>query len=135
MKKFFLNLKLQVGQSLVEIVLVMALSALILPALLTGFVSSRQGKVQQSQRTQAVYLLNQTIDSLRSIRERNWESFAVDGTYHTATQSGSWILASGPTTANGLTQQIIISDINRDLTGAIATLGGTLDPSSKKVNV
>jgi len=125
----------QNGQSLVEIVLVMALSAIILPALLTGFVSSRQGKVQQSQRTQATYLLDQTIDSLRSVRERNWESFAVDGTYHTATLSGTWVLASGPATVNGFTQQIIISDVGRDLTGTIATSGGTLDPSSKKINV
>jgi len=135
MKKISLKLKLQAGQSLVELVLVMALSAVILPALLTGFVSSRQGKVQQSQGTQAVYLLDQTIDSLRSIRERDWASFAVDGTYHTATLSGSWVLVSGSATVNGFTQQIVISDINRDLNGTIATSGGTLDPSSKKVNI
>ncbi len=125
----------QKGQSLVEIVLAMGLAAILLPALLTGLVSSRQGKAQQAQRTQAVYLLNETVDAVRSVREKGWTGFAVDGTYHTATSSGSWVLASGSATINGLTQSVSIGDVNRDSTGTIASSGGTLDPSSKKVDI
>jgi len=137
MKKFFrkLNLKLQVGQSLVEIVLVIGLSTIILPALLTGLVSSRQGKAQQAQRTQAVYLLNETVDAVRSVREKGWTSFAVNGIFHSAISGSSWILATGSATVNGLTQTISVGDINRATSGAIVTNGGSLDPSSKKVDV
>jgi type II secretory pathway pseudopilin PulG len=133
MSKFSIR---QAGQSLIEIILAMGLSAIILPALLTGLVSSRQGKVQQSQRTQAVYFLNETIDAVRSAREKDWVSFAVDGAYHISTASGSsWTLVPGATTSAGFTQQVIIDDVNRDSTGAIVSSGGTLDPSSKKVDV
>jgi hypothetical protein len=123
------------GQSLVEIIIVIAMSVVILPALLTGMISSRQGKVQQAQRTQAIYLLNETVDAVRSVREKGWASFAMDGEYHTASVSGSWALASGSAMVNGFNQKIIISDVGRDLAGAIASSGGTIDPSSKKVDV
>lgn len=125
----------QKGQSLVEIVIVMAISIVILPALLTGIISSRQGKVQQAQRTQAVYLLNETIDAVRSVREKGWIPFAVNGTFHPAISGTSWTLATGSATVNGFNQQVVIGDVNRDLTGAIASSGGTLDPSSKKVDI
>lgn len=137
MKNFFrkLNLKLQNGQSLVEILLTMGLAAIILPALLTGLVASRHGKAQQAQRTQAVYLLNETIDAVRSVREKGWTGFAVNGTFHTAISGSNWTLVPGSTVSAGLTQQVTISDLSRDSNGAIATIGGTLDPSSKKVDV
>jgi len=123
------------GQSLVEIIIVMAMSIVILPALLTGLVSSRQGKVQQTQRTQAVYLLNETVDAVRSVREKGWEPFAINGTFHPAILGTSWTLATGSAVVNNFTQKVIIGDINRDSNGAIASSGGTLDPSSKKVDI
>jgi len=125
----------QRGQSLIEIIIVMAMSIVILPALLTGLVSSRQGKVQQAQRTKAIYLLNQTADTIRSVREKGWTEFAINGTFHPEISGTSWTLATGSATVNGFTQKIVISDINRDLSGAIASSGGTLDPSSKKVDI
>ena len=133
MKKFFI--KSQSGQSLMEIIIVMAMSMVILPALLTGLVSSRQGKAQQAQRTQAVYLLNETIDAVRSVREKGWESFAINGIFHPVILGTGWTLATGSAAVNGFTQQVVISDINRDSNGAIASSGGTLDPSSKKVDI
>lgn len=129
------HLSFQKGQSLVEILLAMGLAAILLPALLTGLVSSRQGKAQQAQRTQAVYLLNETVDAVRSVREKGWMGFAVNGTFHPAILGSSWTLATGSALINGLTQAISIGDVNRATSGAIVTSGGTLDPSSKKVDV
>lgn len=125
----------QKGQSLVEIVLVIGLSAIILPALLTGLVTSRQGKAQQSQRTQAVYLLNETVDAVRSVREKGWTGFAINGTYHPEISSSSWTLVTGSAVVNGLTQSVVIGDVNRDSNGAIVSSGGDPDPSSKKVDI
>ena len=126
---------LQRGQSLVEIILAMGLAAIILPALLTGLVTSRQGKAQQAQRTQAVYLLNETVDAVRSSREKGWILFANNGTFYPVIFGSNWTLVSGSTVSAGLTQSIVIGDVNRDVSGAIVTSGGTLDPSSKKVDV
>ena len=129
------SFNLQAGQSLVEILLVIGLSALILPALLTGLVSSRQGKAQNQQRTQAIYLLNETADAVRSVREKGWSTFAVNGTYYPIISGSSWTLATGSATVNGLTRSITIGDVNRDSGGAIVITGGSLDPSSKKVDI
>lgn len=130
-----LTFNLQKGQSLVEILLTMGLAAIMLPALLTGLVSSRQGKAQQAQRTQAIYLLNETVDAVRSVREKGWTGFAVNGVFRPVISGSSWTLASGSAVVNGLTQAITIGDVNRATSGAIVTNGGSLDPSSKKVDV
>ena len=42
------------GQTLIELLLVMGISAIFLPALIVGIISSREGKVQQTQRIKAL---------------------------------------------------------------------------------
>ncbi|MBI2613773.1 MAG: hypothetical protein HYW62_03295 [Candidatus Levybacteria bacterium] len=123
------------GQSLVEIVLAMGLAAILLPALLTGLVSSREGKAQQTQRIQAVYLLNETVDAVRSVREKGWTSFAVNGTFHPVISGSTWTLATGSANINSFTQRVDIEDVQRASSGAIVTSGGSVDPSSKKVDI
>lgn len=121
------------GQTLVELILAMGIAAIIFPALLTGFMSSREGKIQQAQRLQAIALLKETEQAVKSVRSTNWSSFATDGTYHTIKGTSSWSLGSGTTTISGMTQAIAISDVNRNTNGEIVTSGGTTDPSTKKV--
>jgi len=138
-------MKKQIGQSLVEIILVIGLSAIIFPALLTGLVSSRQGKVQQAQRTQAVYLLNKTVDALRSVREKGWSyirSVPLDTPYHPEISNPTWSLVAGEYTdpVTGFKTKVEFSSVNRgDCPGSdcgkIVTTGGTVDPSSKKVTL
>ncbi len=114
------------GQVLVEVLLALGLAALLLPALLTGLVSSRQGKAQQQQRTQATALLTEAVEATRSIREKGWTTFAVNGTFHPTISGSTWALV--PTAENilGFTRSIIISDFLRN---------GSVDPSTKKVDV
>lgn len=134
----------QAGQSLIELLLVIGICAIILPALLTGFVASREGKAQQGQRAEAVTILNKTIEAIRSVREKGWTGFAVNGTFYPEISGASWTLTacSGvcPIDSNGFTSQVVISGVNRGTCpgadcGKIVTVGGTLDPSSKKVIV
>ena len=70
------------GYTIIELLVALAIASLMLPALLTGLVSSREGKAQQTQRRQAVSLLNEAEEAVRSYRNRGWDSFAVNGTYH-----------------------------------------------------
>ena len=124
------------GQSLVELLLVIGLSALLLPALLTGLTSSREGKAQQNQRIQATSLLRETYEAVRSIRNRDWSNIVINGTYHPVISGTMWASASGSITTNGFTRSYSISDINRDSNGAIVpTPTGTVDPSTKKIDV
>ncbi len=128
-------MKLQFGQSLIEIILTVALAALLLPALLTGVIASRNGKVQQDQRLQAVALFKEAEEAVRSVRELGWNSFAIDGTYHPSLTGSNWNLVSGSEVINGFTRQIIIADVYRDSQGNIVTSGGTNDASTKSITV
>jgi type II secretory pathway pseudopilin PulG len=131
----FLNNTTQ-GQLLIEILVAIALSSILLPALLTGIVSSRSGKAQQGQRVQAVALMKESTEAVRSIREREWDNFATNGTYHPSVTGSEWTLTSGTDSVSGFTRSIVISDVHRDTNGVIvASPSGTLDPSTKKIDI
>jgi type II secretory pathway pseudopilin PulG len=123
------------GVSLVELLLAIAIAGLVLPAIVSGFISSRQGLVQQSQRERAVSYFREAQEAVRSVREAGWTAFAVNGTYHPYVQSGAWKLGSGSETIGEYTRSVIISNVSRDSAGAIVTTGGTNDPSTKKVTI
>jgi hypothetical protein len=126
---------LQKGQSLVELVLTIGLSAILIPALYTGVVASREGKPQQEKRLEAAQLFKQTEEAVKNIRNSGWSNFATNGTFHPEIASARWTLVSGASTSAGFTQQVVISDTQRDNSGKIVTSGGTNDPSTKKVDI
>jgi len=121
------------GQTIVELLLAIGLAGIILPALLTGLVASRSGKAQQAQRVEAIANLKETEEAVRNVRENDWNTFAVNGTFHPEISGSSWVLVAGSETVNGFTREIVISDVERDESGAIVESGGTKDPSSKKL--
>ena len=127
---------MQKGQSLVELLLTIGLASILLPALITGLVTSREGKAQKSQRVKAVSLLRETQEAVRSIRNRDWSNIFVNGTYYPVISGTQWASASGSITTDGFTQSYTVSDVNRDSSGAIVTPpSGTLDPSTKKIDI
>ncbi len=127
---------LRAGQTLIELILVMGIAAIILPALLTGFVASRNGKPQQQQRLQAVSVLKETETAVKNIKNSNWNALSTNGTYHTQISGSQWSLAINPfTNSQGIKQEIVIGDVMRDASGAIVEAGGTIDPSTKKLNI
>jgi type II secretory pathway pseudopilin PulG len=123
------------GQTLVEILVAMALAALFMPVLAVSLVSSRNGKAQQQQRLVATALLQEEGEAIRSIRNKGWVSFAVNGTFYPAISGFSWILNPGSESTNGFTRSLVISDVNRDSSGSIVATGGQPDPSTKKVHL
>jgi len=104
-----------------------------MPAVLTGILSSRDGKAQQMQREQAMTILKEAEEATRSFRQKGWKNFAVNGTFHYEISGSSYILAAGEASASGFTTAIVIADVYRDDNQKIATAPGTVDPSTKKV--
>jgi len=123
----------QLGQSLVELLVAMGLSAILLPAILTGIMAARGGRAQDVQRIEAVQILKEAQEAVRSIYVRDWTEIENNGTYYPSISTDRWILNPGSTTSAGLTTKVDISDVNRDSNGAIVNTGGTLDPSTKKI--
>lgn len=122
------------GQLLIELILALAISAIMLPALVVGLVASRQGKAQQSLRLDATTLSKEAYDILRTIREQGWQFVSANGTYYPIQVGNTWLLATGSAQINGFTRFLTVSDVYRDAsTGAIVSSGGVYDPSTKKI--
>lgn len=125
----------QRGQLLIELLLAMGIAAILLPALIGSLVTSRQGEAQYKLRTQGTVLFRETVEAARSVRARDWTTFAVNGTHHPVASGGVWGFESGPETVREFTRQITIDDVYRNSEGAIVESGGVFDPSTKEVEV
>src|SRR6266571_4347781 len=129
----------QNGQSLVELVLTIGVAALLIPAIASSFITSRQGKPQEIERTYATATLKETEKAVEAIRDNNWTTFAnLSGaaTWYPSLPGNTWIAASGTETLiSGVTRQFVVTNVNRDASGNIVTSGGTSDPSTKKVDI
>lgn len=123
----------QAGQTIIEVLVAIGVAAVMLPALATALVASREGQATQSQRLEATAMLREADEAVRSERELGWTQIATNGTYHPIVSGSAWDLTSGSETVNGYTRQIVISDAQRNSSGAIVTSGGTADPSTKRI--
>lgn len=135
------------GQSLIELLLIIGLLALLLPSILTGWVTSREGVPQQKQRLDASAYLKEVSEAIRSVRDNaGWNALpAASSTtmhyHHLNTSTHSWelLVTSGNSngylnTDNNFYEKILISAVTRDSTGAISESGIT-DPSTKKFEI
>lgn len=121
------------GSSIIELIVIFALAAILLPVLITALSSSREGKAQQNQKITAVMLLKETAEAVKSIKERGWNVLPSNGIYHPVISSNKWILNPGTSSSDGYTKSVTISDVYRDENGVIVSTGGTVDPSTKRI--
>ena len=116
------------GQVIVELLVAFALAGILLPALLTGLIGARSGRVQQEQRILAVGLLREGEEAIRSVRNVGWDKITsptiiMDTPYHWVQGLTAWSLVAGSETKEGFTRSIVISDISPP------------DPSLKKITI
>jgi len=111
------------GQLLVELLVALAIAAILIPAITAGFVASRQGKAQEIQRLEATALARQAGEAVRVERDKGWSAIAQNGTYHPEISGDTWVLASGSATLNGYTESVTITDVS------------PADPSKKQITV
>lgn len=123
---------------LVELILAMGIAAIMIPALLTGFAASREGKPQQEMRVQATQIMKETEAAVRSVRDSGWTAISTNGTFYPAISGSTWTLVSGASTSAGFTKKVVISDVYRSTAGAIVsagTSGATVDLSTKRADI
>ncbi|MCX7997279.1 MAG: hypothetical protein N2691_06040 [Patescibacteria group bacterium] len=128
-----IDLNMRNGYSLVEVVIGIGLLAILAPVIVGAVITSREGRPQAERRQEATTILNDTIDSVRSVRERGWALFAVNGTWHPVQDGSQWSLVAGAETIGNFTRRVTISDVYRDSNGTIVIAGGTRDPSTRRV--
>jgi len=113
----------------------MALMAFLLPVLIGGLISAREGRPQQQNRERAAQEIRTSTEALRSIREASWNNISINGSYHVAHDGIAWRLEPSSITVEGMTTQIVISDVVRDGNNTIVPSGGAIDPSTKHIVV
>lgn len=133
--------KFGMGQSLVELLLVIGLLGLILPVLLYGLMVSMNGKAQQENRMQAITLMKEMEIAVKNIRDIDWltlTSLPENTPYFPVISGNRWILQSGSSTdSTGLTKYLRVTNVYRTIDGSITSddVGNILDPSTKKVEL
>ena len=129
------QLRKQLGSSLVEVLVAIALTGIMLPAFAEAVLTADAARPNATQRLQALSIEREATEAVRIAREANWNNVATNGTYHPVIAGNTWTLVSGSATTNGFTTQIVISDTQRNTSGAIVSSGGTVDTSTKHVVV
>ena len=148
-----LNLKLfvphargQKGALLLELLVVIALLAVILSVGAQAvYVSLRSGKVS-GERDVAVGLASETLEAVRSTAEEKWQNIysltKATQNYFPTQSSNKWILSSGVGTVvvNGITysRSVVIDNVSRDQTTRFIESSYTSaddDPHTQKVTV
>lgn len=103
------------GQIIIELLVAFGLAGILLPALLTGLVGARSGKVQQEQRIAATGYLKEAEEAVRDFRNSGWGNVAsldTTKTYHPVAGT-TWTLAEGsdnPDSDGEFTRTITVAD-------------------------
>ncbi len=127
------------GQIIIELLIAFGLAGILLPALLTGLLATRSGRVAQEQRIIAVGLLREGEEAVRSVRDAGWDRITspaviMDVPYHWVQGGSEWTLVEGGETVGDFTRSIVISDISpADPSLKIVTIAvswGDIIPSS-----
>lgn len=121
------------GQSLIELLLAIALASIVIPVIFSSYITSRDGKAESAKRLLALPLLQDLQESARIIREKDWNAFAINGTYYPVATASSWILTPGIEAKQDFFRSLTVSDVQRNASGAIVINGGVVDSSTKQI--
>jgi type II secretory pathway pseudopilin PulG len=98
------------GQSLIEILIAIALAAVILPGLFAGFAATREGKAQEGERLTAIGIHKEMEEAVRSVRENSWSDLPT-GTFYPTISGNTWALSAGSETVGNFTRQLTITQM------------------------
>ena len=136
-KPILYHIQYNAGQSILEVIVAMAVFALIGAALVTMVVGSFEGLKQGGEQTQAEALAQEGIEAIRSIRDRAWnENLYAQSAVEVS--GNQWIFSGEGTTETigQFVRSITFADVCRDGADNIATCPGLyVDVHSKEVKV
>ena len=132
------------GQSLVEVLVAIAIGAILVVAAVTIIAPALRVNTQASRVQIAASLAKELSDSVRVWAEGDWHSILDLAT--TSANTYYLIASSSPFTATSGVESVLVStttysryfyveDVLRDSSGYIATSSGSNDPSTKQVTV
>ena len=114
MDKYRINKSAKKAFSLIEVLLAVALLAIMVTTLVSGLIYGQQNTEIASKREQATYIAHEGLSATRSIRDVDFANL-TDGTYGLTVASGVWQLSGSSDTNNGYTRSITISTVSTNI--------------------
>lgn len=139
-----MKLEFRSGQSLIEVLIAIAIGALMVVAAGAIIAPALRVNTQTSQAQVGSSLAKALLDNVRVWAEGDWHNISNLAT----TSLNTYYLntSNSPFTASTGTESVVVStttynryfyvdDVNRDASGYITSSGGSVDPSTKRVTV
>lgn len=136
LNKFFMNNSKQNGYGLVEIIIVVTIGAMVFLAVSGCLNSFLKLAIQNTNTTEALFLAKSSLEQARAVRDENWEnisSLTLGDSYYFISDMGSpakWITQAGTRSEGKYTAWMIISEVQRDDSDNIVSVGGTYTDSN-----
>ena len=134
-----LKLKINKGFTLLEIIVSMAIAALILPALGSVFTFALNSSSVGDKTTSANIKAQEQLEAIYYLKEKDWDSVPVNTSstayYQLDKSSGDWVLSAETTTpasVDGYVSTVQVFSVARDGAGNLQATG-TIDPDTKKM--
>lgn len=128
----------QNGESILEILLAIAIFAIVLPAILYTMGALASSQPERNVFFDALVFTEETKNSIQQLKSTNWSAVSTNGDYTLATINGVDTLvpmSMTPTpSANGFTRTIHIAEVRRN-NGTIVNQGGIVDNATKRVTI
>jgi len=115
--------------SLIEIIIAVALFALIAAGGISSFIPILGQNRQSTETLKANRLAEEGLEAVRSIRNRDFNLIS-NGTRGVGVSSNLWNFNGSSDITDKYTRQIIISPALRDIGGSLVSSGGTVDPDT-----
>ncbi|MEK7105241.1 MAG: prepilin-type N-terminal cleavage/methylation domain-containing protein, partial [Patescibacteria group bacterium] len=120
------------GQSIVEVIVAIAILAIGASSIIMLVLSSFRGGLSGGRQTEAVSYGREGWEATRSIGTSAYNHL-VNGTYGLTDASGAWAFSGSSDTNADYTRAVAVADVNRDGSGAIVASGGSKDIQTKQV--
>lgn len=130
----------QSGFGIVEILVAAVIISLVLVGLHSALTQALRLVYRSTERTQAAFLAEETVEALRSLRDAGWSTYigtlSAGTEYFLGWSGGTWNI----TTTNSLIdstfeRKFVLADVYRDNSSDDIAPTGTLDPGTKKITV
>ena len=124
------------GQSIIELLVTMALMAILIPAIVGVFIQSREGNAQEGYIKKVQEEFAKTKEAILIIRDRGFENISTNGVFYIKESNNSFYLHQNtPDSSEKPVLSVHISSVYRNSDQTIVSNGGNIDPLTKKITL
>lgn len=129
---------LEKGSGMVEILIAASLMGVILIAIINVYSSLTALSLQNTEKIQSTFLLEEGVEAVRVMRDTSWTTisgYPTGTTMYLRFQSGAWVATMTPQVVDDFYRTITFNKPGRDASFNLMPLGGTDDPNTRRITI